>query len=268
MLILVFTSLILSFCLAGCSQQAEYHVGLIGFYNLENLFDTVNQEDVGDEEFTAEGAKHYTDRVYRDKLSRLSQVISEMGTDDSPDGVAMLGVAEVENRTVLEDLVKTPNLTKRNYQIVHIDGKDERGVDVGLLYNPNYFKVTRAMSLPVPTEKIDTAYGHTRDVLYIWGEFLGEAVHIFVNHWPSRRGGEEASRPFRELAASVCKLKVDSLTHLDPNAKIIVMGDLNDDPADASVTKVLGATGKKEDVKSGGLYNPWWALYKKGIGTL
>jgi len=262
------SSLFLSLCLIGCSQTTKYHVGLIGFYNLENLFDTVNQEDVEDEEFTAEGSNHYTDEVYRDKLGKLSQVISEMGTDDSPDGVALLGVAEIENRNVLEDLVKMPALQERNYQIAHIDGKDERGIDVGLLYNPKHFTLKNAASLYVPTETIDTAYGRTRDVLFVTGELLGEIVHVFVNHWPSRRGGEEASRPFRALAASISKQKIDSLVKINLNVKIIVMGDLNDDPVDASVTKILGAKGNVEEVKAGGLYNPWVTLYKKGIGTL
>lgn len=191
-----------------------------------------------------------------------------MGTDDSPDGIAILGVAEVENADVLIDLVNHPKLKNSNYKVVHIDGKDERGIDVGLLYNPKYFTVENAESLHVPTEKLDTSYGYTRDILFVSGEFLGEPLHVFVNHWPSRRGGEEASRPYRELAAKVNKHKIDSLMKIDPNTKVVVMGDLNDDPVDVSVTKVLGAKGYKEDVKKGGLYNPWVTFYKSGIGTL
>lgn len=250
------------------AQSAQYQVALIGFYNLENIFDTINQIDVEDEEFTPDGGNHYTSLVYLDKLEKLSQVISEMGTDDSPEGIAILGVAEVENEDVLVDLVNQPKLKNRNYKIVHIDGKDERGIDVGLLYNPKYFTVKKAESLHVPTEKMDSAYGYTRDVLYVTGEFLGEPLHVFVNHWPSRRGGQEASQPYRELAASVNKHKIDSLMKIDPNTKVVVMGDLNDDPVDVSVAKVLGAKGYKGDVKKGGLYNPWTTFYKSGIGTL
>lgn len=258
----------LAACLSCQSQPNNYQVALIGFYNLENIFDTINQMDVEDEEFTPDGSNHYTSAVYFDKLEKLSQVISEIGTDDSPDGIAILGVAEAENKSVLEDLVKTPKLKSRNYQVAHIDGHDERGVDVGMLYNPKYFTIKKMESLHVPTEKLDSAFGRTRDVLFVSGEFLGEPLHVFVNHWPSRRGGEEASQPYRELAASVNKHKIDSLMNIDPNTKVVVMGDLNDDPVDASVAKILGANGFKEDVKKGGLYNPWVTFFKSGFGTL
>ena len=264
--ILLLFLLLISLHCAG--QNTQYQVALIGFYNLENIFDTINQLDVEDEEFTPDGGNHYTSEVYLDKLEKLSQVISEMGTDDSPEGIAILGVAEVENSSVLEDLVSQLKLKNRNYKVAHIDGRDERGVDVGMLYNPKYFTVKKMESLHVPTEKLDSAYGHTRDVLFVSGEFLGEPLYVFVNHWPSRRGGEEASRPYRELAAKVNKQKIDSLMKIDPNTKVVVMGDLNDDPVDVSVTKVLGAKGYKGDVKKGGLYNPWTIFYKSGIGTL
>jgi hypothetical protein len=151
---------------------------------------------------------------------------------------------------------------------VHVDGPDERGVDVGLLYNSKYFKVTQIQSLHVPTQKLDSAYGYTRDVLFVSGKFLGEPMHLFVNHWPSRRGGEEASRPYRKLAASVCLQKIDSLFEADSNARIILMGDLNDDPVDESVEKVLKAEGSVSKLDAGELYNPWFSLYKKGIGSL
>src|SRR5204863_1435994 len=129
----------------------QYQVALVGFYNLENIFDTINEPDVEDEEFTPGGSYHYTSKVYLDKLDKLSQLISELGTDESPDGVAILGVAEVENRSVLEDLVHTSKLKSRNLQVAHIDGHDERGVDVGMLYNPKYFTVKSMESLHVPT---------------------------------------------------------------------------------------------------------------------
>lgn len=263
-----FLLLFLLCALQSLAQNSRYQVALVGFYNLENIFDTINQIDVEDEEFTPGGKNHYTAEVYRDKLEKLAQVIADMGTDDSPDGIAVLGVAEAENGSVLEDLTHTEKLKNRNYQVAHIDGHDERGVDVGMLYNPKYFTVKKMESLHVPTEQMDSTYGHTRDVLFVTGELLGEPVFVFVNHWPSRRGGEEASRPYRALAASVNKHKIDSLMKIDPNTKVVVMGDLNDDPVDASVTKVLKAKSFKEDVKKGGLYNPWTTLYKNGIGTL
>lgn len=252
------------------NAQQQYKVGLIGFYNLENLFDTINQPDVNDEDFTPLGANKYTGAVYKDKLSKLEQVISEMGKEQSPDGISVLGVAEIENRSVLEDLVSMPKLKNKHYQIVHYDSKDARGVDVGLLYNPKYFKVKNSESLLVPIyNKDSTDYEYyTRDILFVSGEYMGELIHIFVNHWPSRRGGEERTSALRELGAAICKGKIDSLMAIDPDAKVIVMGDLNDNPTNASVTKVLNAKRKKEEVQRSGLFNPWIDFYKKGIGTL
>ncbi|MEO5570725.1 MAG: endonuclease/exonuclease/phosphatase family protein [Bacteroidia bacterium] len=251
------------------SQEKNYKVGVIGFYNLENLFDTINEANK-DEEFLPDGSNHYTSEVYIDKLGKLSSVISLIGSDMSPDGLSMMGCAEVENESVLKDLINTPKLKSRNYKIVHYDSPDERGIDVGLIYNPKYFTVKSSESLFV--ELYDDAEKKlprlTRDVLFVFGIYDGEPLYVFVNHWPSRRGGEEASAPGRAKAAGVCKHKIDSITKLNPGAKIIVMGDLNDDPVSPSVAVVLNAKGDKKNVKLGGLYNPWTNYYTKGIGTL
>lgn len=254
--------------LFASAQKKNYKVGVVGFYNLENIFDTINDPKTNDEDFLPNGSLVYNTAVYKDKLSKLSQVISEMGTEVSPDGVAILGVAEVENRKVLEDLVNQPKLKNRGYKVVHYNSPDARGVDVGMLYNPKYFKVLGSKSLLVPLKNSDGSPYYTRDVLWVTGIFDGDTMHVLVNHWPSRRGGEEASAPGRALAAGVGKKIIDSLTAANPNAKIVLMGDLNDDPTSPSVTQVLGAVGKEEDVKPGGLYNPWVDFYKKGIGTL
>lgn len=250
------------------AQQKQYSVGIVGFYNLENLFDTINQANVNDEEFTPDGANLYTGKVYLDKLSKLEEVLSQIGTDITPDGLSVLGVAEIENESVLKDLVNQPRLRGRNYQIVHYDSPDERGIDVGFIYNPKYFKVMGSQALNVPLMGSDGKPHPTRDVLYVYGMYNGELMHFFVNHWPSRRGGEEASAPGRALAASVAKNKIDSIMKADPDSKVILMGDLNDDPVSPSVTKVLGSKGEKDKVERSGLYNPWVDYYKDGIGTL
>ena len=260
--------LVFFFAISTSAQDQSYKVSLIGFYNLENLFDTINQPDVNDEEFTPTGANNYTVEVYLDKLDKLSEVISLIGLEDSPDGPAILGVSEIENRSVLEDLVKHPKIKSRNYQIVHHDSPDIRGVDVGMLYNPKYFKVRKSESLFVPLFENDSTPIYTRDILYVYGLFDGEPLHLFVNHWPSRRGGEEASAPRRIQAASVAKMKIDSIMKINPNAKVILMGDLNDDPVNLSVMKTLGAQLDSTDVRKGDLYNPWNDFYKKGIGSL
>src|SRR4030095_11950125 len=140
-----------------------------------------------------------------------------------------------ENKRVLEDLTHQPKIKDRNYQIVHYNSPDARGIDVGLLYNPKYFKVVESHPLNVPLKNPDGSPYATRDVLWLYGLLNGEPIHIFVNHWPSRRGGEEASAPNRALAAGVAKAKIDSISKANPNAKIMLMGDLNDDPLSPSV---------------------------------
>jgi hypothetical protein len=261
-----FSMLFVAF-LPSHAQQHQYKVAIVGFYNLENLFDTVNNPVKNDEEFLPGSERNYNTRIYYDKLDRLADVISQMGTDLSPDGLAMLGVAEIENDTVLRDLVKRDKLKNRKLKYVWYESPDERGIDVGLLYNPKYFTPLSSTPLFVqlPGGSKDAYY--TRDVLYVKGLLDGDTIHVFVNHWPSRSGGEERSMPGRAAAAAVPRKVIDSLMAINPNVKTVVMGDLNDDPVSPSVTKVLRAKGKAM-VKSPELYNPWLDFYKKGIGTL
>lgn len=248
------------------NAQNKYNVGLVGFYNLENLYDTIDQDQVSDEEFTPNGTRRYNGKTYIDKLSKLEQVLSEMGTDDSPDGIAILGVAEIENRSVLKDLCVQPKLKDKKWNIVHYDSKDARGIDVGLLYNPKYFKVINSEKIYV--DMTDLGEGKTRDILYVKGLFLGEELHIMVAHWPSRRGGEEASMARRCRAAEFMRNKADSIYLINPNANFIAMGDLNDDPTSPSLTNCLKASGKKESAINGVFFNPFYDYFKKGIGTL
>lgn len=247
-------------------SQEKYNIGLIGFYNLENLYDTIDQDDVNDEEFTPEGTRRYTPAVYRDKLSKLEKVLAEMGTDHSDEGIAILGVSEIENRSVLKDLTAQEKLKSKNFKIVHYDSRDARGVDVGLLYNPKYFKVLKSDKIYVNMD--DLGEGKTRDILWVQGLFMGEELHVMVAHWPSRRGGEEVSLPKRCRAAEFMRAKADSIYLLNPNANIIVMGDLNDDPTSPSVVKCLKSSGKKEEAVDGIFFNPFYDYFKKGIGTL
>lgn len=248
--------------------QKQYKVAIIGFYNLENLYDTIDNPIVNDDEFTPDGVRSYNGTIYKDKLGKLASVIAQMGAEVNPDGPAILGVAEIENDTVLQDLVKHPLIRNRNYKIVHYDSKDLRGVDVALLYNPKYFTVTESNKLFVALPEGAKTSFYTRDVLWVKGKLDGETVYVCVNHWPSRLGGEERSAPGRYAAAQVNKDFIDSVKKLEPNAKFVVMGDLNDDPVNKSLTQVLGAKGKLNDVQPGDMFNPWYEMYKKGIGTL
>ena len=263
----LFLTLTFLFSFSAQAQNKQYKVACIGFYNVENLFDTVDDPEKRDEEYTPTGDRHWTEENYKDKQKNLARVISEMGTELTPDGVAVLGMAELENRKVLEDLVKQEAIADRNYQIVHYESPDERGIDVGLIYQPKYFEVTGSRAIPLIIFEDDGERNFTRDVLYVSGILDGEEIHILVNHWPSRRGGEKRSQPGRNAGAMICKTVKDSLQNLDPNAKVIIMGDLNDDPVSPSVKQVLAAKSKIKETKEGDVFNPMFNFYKKGMGS-
>jgi hypothetical protein len=244
------------------AQDKKYAVYGVAFYNVENLFDTVDSEDTNDADFTPEGKYHWNEMKYQNKLTNVSDVLNQLGGKYCPAGPAVIGLSEVENRKVLEDLVSHGDFAKKNYQIVHQESPDFRGIDVALIYNPELFtlKSYRAVPFVIPNE---SKY-KTRDQLLVSGEMGGEEVHIIVDHWPSRR----AKSIRREQAAEVTRGIVDSLLAVDAKAKIFVMGDLNDDPTNNSVKKVLKARRKKSDVKKDEMYNPYWDFYAKGIGSL
>jgi hypothetical protein len=254
--------------LTTVAQNLQTRPAIIAFYNFENLYDTLNDPKIDDEDFQPTGAYAYTGEIYKTKQQHLEAVVSKFGIDANSDGFALLGTAEIENDVVLRDLCNQPWLKKRNIKFVQFDSPDRRGIDVALLYNPSYFKVLQAKALPVLMPTDGSGKEFTRDVLWVTGKLQGEVVHVFVNHWPSRRGGEAASAPKRKLAAGVSKAIYDSLIKEDPNVKTIIMGDLNDDPINESVTKVLGAEGKLKDVKGNKMFNPFMDFYKNGIGTL
>jgi hypothetical protein len=249
------------------AQKKDYHINAIAFYNLENLFDTLDDPNKFDEEFTPTGANHYNGQIYTRKLHNLATVLSQIAIEKVPDGPAIIGVAEIENVKVLQDLIAEPELKDRKLRIVHFESPDVRGIDVGMLYNPKYFKVLNAKSLPINISE-NGKKEYTRDILYVQGLLGGDTVYVMVGHWPSRRGGEAASKWKRERAASVCRKQADEIRKEHPGAKIIVMGDLNDDPVSPSVAVTLAASDKETALKSGKFFNPWITYYKKGIGTL
>lgn len=245
---------------AGKKMQAAG----IAFYNLENLFDTIpNNPENRDLEFTPDGKNQWDGRKYWSKIHNMAQAISRFTTRTTPNGPAIIGVSEIENRSVLEDLVADPQISKWNLQIVHHDSPDARGVDVGLLYNPKYFKVEN-----VTNHRLTAIPRRTRDQMCVVGSLMGQRIAVIVNHWPSRLGGQEQSSPNREAAAELCKTIADSLWRTDPDMGVIIMGDLNDDPQDKSCAKVLGAKRDIKDADEHGFYNPWWEMLDKGIGTL
>ncbi len=248
------------------AQEKQYKVATIAFYNLENLFDTLDTPDKKDFEYTPEGEKKWNSKKYYSKLKNMSKVIVQIGADLTKTAPVIIGVSELENRTVLEDLVNTPALKNYNYKIVHYESPDRRGVDVALLYQPSIFKVTNSVSATLKIEGMDDFY--TRDQLVVSGILAGEKMHFIVNHWPSRYGGEKRSKPKRNAAADLCRSLVDSIMAEDENAKIIIMGDLNDDPNDESLTKHLKAKKEEKETGPGELFNATYPLFQKGIGSL
>lgn len=248
------------------AQQKQYPVAAVAFYNLENFFNPEDNPETDDEDFTPEGSHRYTEAVFRQKAKNMATVIAQLGTEHTPDGVALLGVCEIEDDRVLKTLVQQPELKQRHYRYLRFDGPDKRGINVGLLYNPKYFRLLSAK--PIGVNLKFAGGGLTRDVLFVRGILLGDTVHVLVNHWPSRSGGEAASAPKREAAAIVNRKAIEQLLAQNPKAKIILMGDLNDDPVSPSVAKVLGASGNRQKVLKGALYNPWTKYYEQGTGTL
>ncbi len=244
----------------------DYQITSVGFYNFENLFDTTDSPITNDTEFTPKGSNRYTFERYQTKLTNLSKVVSELGTEYSEDGLAILGVSEIENRSVLEDFVRQKSIRKRNYQIVHYESPDRRGIDVALLYNPKYFQLEHSLVYPMHSiTGSDTSF--TRDILHVIGFLNGERTHVLVNHWPSRSGGEKRTIHKRIAAADKCREVYDSLRREDPNVKVLVMGDLNDNPVSPSVKDHLRTRGKISQVQPYEMYNPMWIPFRKGTGS-
>lgn len=261
---LLFVPLLLVGVIAN-AQETRYELYSVGFYNLENLFDTIHDAGKNDFEFLPDGTNKWGSMKYKNKLKNMATVLNEMSTDMLPMGLTAVGVSEIENYRVLDDLVNHEILAPRGWKIAHIEGPDSRGVDCALLYNPRLFKHKNTMLAPYTTEDNDTTY-KTRGFLVVTGEISDEIVHIIVNHWPSRY----ASSPARERAGTLVRELKDSLMAAQPDSKVIIMGDLNDDPDDKSIKKFLGAVRNPDGLQSSSdLYNPWWDLLrKKGIGTL
>ncbi|MCR4958528.1 MAG: endonuclease/exonuclease/phosphatase family protein [Prevotella sp.] len=251
----------------GANAQKQYQLYGIGFYNLENLFDTCHDVGHNDYEYLPDGTNRWTGLKYTHKLRNMAQVLSEMGTDRTAlkdIGCAAIGVSEVENAKCLADLCEQPVLKARNMQFVHIEGPDQRGVDCALLYNPKLFKVNDVKLVPYIYVKPEDSLRATRGFLTVKGTMAGEDVAIIVNHLPSRFAGSF----YREEGGRQIRLVKEELMRENPNVKLFIMGDMNDDPQDKSMSEALGAVRKIKNVEDGGLWNPWWDVLASGTGTL
>ena len=267
----VYTFIFLLFSHLGINAQQDkkFRIHTVAFYNLENLFDSINDPLKNDEASPIMEMNTDRGKVYKKKLKNMAQVIADIGTDLNNNSPSIIGVCEIENKQVLMDLVNHPLLLEKDYGIVHYDSPDRRGIDVALLYQKKLFKpaTTSSHELKIFDDNSKKRI-YTRDQLLVSGYLEDEMIHLIVNHWPSRRGGEARSRPKRVAAAKLNKRIIDSLQSVNPYAKVITMGDLNDNPNNASVKKILKAKGKKQDVPLKGIYNPFIKQYnKKGYGT-
>ncbi|PHS53334.1 MAG: endonuclease [Lutibacter sp.] len=248
--------------------QKSYQIRTIAFYNLENLFDTINDPTKNDEASPIMRIKGNRTAIYQKKLNNMAKVLSEIGVQEAKNTPIIIGVSEIENRSVLEDLIQTSYLKDKNYGIIQYDSPDLRGIDVALLYQENQFKPIHheTFELRLWDEKGIRIY--TRDQLLVSGYLDNELIHIIVNHWPSRRGGEEKSRFKREKAAYLNTQIIEKIKLRDPNPKIIIMGDLNDDPTNSSLKTVLKTKAIKASVKTGDIFNPMEEMFRRGQNTL
>lgn len=219
----------------------------IAFYNLENLFDTIDDPTTLDDDFTPKGEKRWTNNRYKKKVFKLTKTISEIGTHNTDEPPVLVGIAEVENENVVKDLVGNSNLENINYEYVHYDSPDERGIDTALIYNKDYFTVLYSEPIHVHIINTNGEVDNTRDILYVHGILNDEEVHVFVNHWPSKREGKISTDYKRIEAAKVLISYMAKIEEKYPNPNYIIMGDFNDSPKSDSI-KTLMDTNK--------FYNP------------
>ncbi len=248
----------------SCCKKTEIKKFRVAFYNVENLFDTINDPGVNDGSFTPESKLHWNTYKYEHKLSGIAKVLTTLGDGELP---VVVGLAEIENDRVLHDLIEKTSLKDGGYRFIHYESPDERGIDVALLYRYDYFEPLFSRTYPVHFP-FDTA-DRTRDLLYVKGvAFSGDTLHFLIDHWPSRYGGKEKSAPKRNFAASLVRRIVDSIFTTNIRANIIVMGDLNDNPTDESLTQILKTLKPGNITRYGELYNLALPEYEKGKGTL
>ena len=310
---------IIIFCVLGLFYNAQMkRTAAVGFYNVENLWDTVKSVDYIDatlpahhinfhrsvpldslkyleitkdykgpwdyerikgqkvvrkqvlsEDFTPKSNKNYTYNIYQQKLKNIAQVISEIGFKYTKTAPAVVGLVEVENRQVVEALTQQDALKKYDYGVVHYNSFDARGIDVALIYQKKRFTVTNSYKKELVLFREDGKREYTRDLLVVSGILDGEKVAFFVNHWPSRRGGEAISMPKRNAAAALLKQEMDALREKNPNIKLIAMGDFNDDPISPSFKNHLKAVGDEKELNEEYPYfNPMYKMYKKGVASL
>lgn len=233
-------------------RKSKDQLYTIAFYNLENLFDAENNKHTLDDDFTPTGFKQWTVERYAGKRKKLARTIFGIGREENKYPPVLVGISEVENQTVIRDLIQTAPLDTLLYKYVHYESPDERGIDTALLYNPKYFKVISSEALPLVVDNLNGDRDTTRDILYVKGILNNEPVHVFVNHWPSRRDGGDITEYKRLVAANLIKEKMKGIAKTETSPNYLVMGDFNDDPSSKSIQGLVDDTA---------LYNPMEKLH-------
>jgi len=274
-ILIILTALVL-FTTMSQAQQTGGKNYVVGFYNLENLFDIYDDPVKNDAEFLPEGKNKWTEAKYQKKLQNMAKVIRSMKEENGA-WHALLGVSEIENRLVLEDLVMEPQIAEANYQIIHYDGPDRRGVDVALLYKPEVFKYLDSESIPFTFEgsSIDFVmdegqknYFKTRDILMVHGTIDGEHFAIYVAHLPSRAGGKKGGNQLRDRGGEIMYNHAMMMQEKYPGIKIVCMGDMNDNPTDPSMAEYLHGRETREEVTDKDFFSPFTSMLKAGFGSL
>lgn len=221
----------------SCKQAAAQETTFKAmFYNVENLFDYFDDSTKNDNEFLPQSDKYWTKQRFQTKLSRIAKVIVALGEMQPPD---IVGMCEVENSYCLFQMCNNSILSPLDYKYIHYESPDKRGIDVALLYRPELFEPIS--SHPIRIHNTSEGSLYTRDILYVkaFSESLKDTIHVFVNHWPSRRGGKAQSENKRTTAASRLRTVVDSILTITPSSNILIMGDFNDEPHNKSIVDVL-----------------------------
>ncbi len=239
-------------------KKRKTNIFTIAFYNLENLFDTKNDPTKLDDDFTPKGFKKWTPKRYRRKIRKLSRTISHLGARESQRPPVLIGLAEVENKSVIKDLIAATSLKETRYQCIHYDSPDERGIDTALLYDPTNFNVLASERIPLMVKNLNGVRDTTRDILYVHGHLNGEEMHLFVNHWPSRRDGDTETAYKRIKAAETIHTFMEKIEKKGSDLNFMIMGDFNDGPSDKSIQALL--EGKQ-------LYNPMEVLITMRRGS-
>ncbi len=245
--------------MSSLTKKDRKHLHTIAFYNLENLFDTKDDPYTLDDDFLPKGKKKWNKKRYEKKIYKLGKAISSVGYDAAKKAPAIVGVAEIENKRVLEDLAQSKYLRKKDFGVVHYDSPDERGIDTGLIYQKRYFDVQHSEVHSLDLVDEVGRPDHTRDILEVTGKLNGERIHVLVNHWPSRRNGADETKHKRITAAKKAQEIVTNIQDEEAHAKIVIMGDFNDDPFSESI---------KEHLVSEDLYNPMETLLSYSKGSL